>query len=62
MKRNYDLTKVITKDHVGKWVALSQDQTKVLAVSENLEELEKQIDDDTVIVTKVKKPGVSYAF
>ncbi len=34
-KINYDLTKVIKPEHDGKWIALNDDQTKVIASADD---------------------------
>jgi len=63
MKVNVGLTKVLKREHIGKWVALSEDQTRVVDFSENLIELTQRINSDqNVIYTRVLDPDHVYAF
>ena len=52
-KQNNDLSNVLTKAHENKWVALSLDQTTVVAFSDNFSDLEKKV-DQTKKVTYIK--------
>ena len=62
MAFNTDFTKIIKKEHEGKWVALSKDGTKVLASAESLVELKEKIGDVEHVTMKVPRSDVSYAF
>ena len=59
---NTDFTKILKRDHEGKWVALSEDGTTVIAYDENLLELDKKVGDTKVVYMKVPLSDVSYAF
>lgn len=62
MKFNTDFSKILKKEHEGKWVALSEDGKKVVAFDEKLSELEKKVGDTKVRYTKVPPFDVSFAF
>ena len=62
MKNNLDLSKLLTKEHEQKWVALSEDYEKVVDYSANLLELRKRIGDTQVVYLKVPESGKRYAF
>ncbi len=62
LTKEYKLAKLITKKHEGKWVALSQDQEKIIGYSEDLLKLKMEIGDAKVIYTKPLPSDVSYAF
>lgn len=63
MKVNADLSKLLKREHIGKWVALSEDQTRVVDFSENLSELTHRIGaDESVVYTRVLDPDQIYAF
>jgi hypothetical protein len=62
MKINSDLTKIITKRHANKWVALSPDQKKVVAYAENLKSLTKKVGSQKVVYLKAPSPNIVYAF
>ncbi len=61
-EKNNDLTKIIKKEHEGNWIALSPDQTKVIAFSADIMELEKQVGDQDVVYMKALSRDVRYAF
>ena len=48
-----DLTKVITKDLEGKWVALSSDNTRVVGASEDLMALKERVGTEDVTYMKI---------
>jgi len=62
IKRNYDLTKVLTKKHSGKWVALNIEQTKVLDYSDNYKDLKAKVANKNAVFMKAPHSGVSYAY
>jgi hypothetical protein len=55
------LDTLITKKHEGKWVAISADHTKLVAVSDDLLTLQRRIAGQNVSVLKVTRSGVGYA-
>ncbi len=60
--KNTDFTKILTKAHENKWVALSEDGTKVIAYDEKLVDLDKKVDGKKVVYMKVPPSDVAYAF
>jgi len=60
--RNTDFSKILNKTHENKWVAISEDGTKVIAVDENLPDLQKKVGDTQVFYMKVLPADVSFAF
>ncbi len=53
----------IGREHVGKWVALSEDQKTVVGFSDDLAELTQRIGSErSVIYTRVLDPDKAYAF
>lgn len=60
--RNYDLSKIIKKEHEGKWVALSPSYTKILGASSDLVALSRKIGKKDVVYMKAPTTGVYYAF
>lgn len=62
MSFNTDFTKIIKKEHEGKWIALSEDGKKVLASSDTLIELKQKVGDIEHVTMKVPRSDVSYAF
>jgi hypothetical protein len=62
--RNYDLTKVLKKEHEEKWVALNKEQTKVIDYSSALSELRNRIGEKNreVVYMKVPRSDTIYAF
>ena len=62
MKNAIDLTKILTKAHEQKWVALSRDHKKVIGFSEDLVKLKKKVGETKVVYMKVPASGRSYAF
>lgn len=61
-QKNYDLSKIIKKEHEGKWIALSPAYTKVLGSSASLVELTKKIGKKEVVYMKAPIRDVYYAF
>lgn len=60
--RNSDFTKIITKEHEGKWIALSPDQKKVIAFSDDFRELSKKVKGQKVVYTRALRSDTHYAF
>jgi len=55
-----NLNKILNKSHQNKWVALSTDYKKVLAVSANLSSVLKAVPQKKKVIMKVL-PNLSYA-
>lgn len=55
-----NLSKVLRKEHVNKWVALSTNYKKLLAVGNSLSEVLKKTGDAEVAVMQVL-PDIGYA-
>ena len=63
MQKGINLSKILKKEHEGKWVALSDDYKKVVGYSESLVKLRAAIPEKIdVVYTKVLRSDVSYAF
>jgi hypothetical protein len=64
MKTNTDLTKVLTKDTEGKWVALSADRKRLIDSGESLPELRERLGKrkDDYMYMKVLRSDIEYAF
>jgi len=62
MTFNTDFTKIIKKEHEGKWIALSEDGTKVLEYSDSLIELKRKVGGIKFVSMKVPRSDISYAF
>jgi hypothetical protein len=60
--RNYDFTNVIKPEHAGKWIALNKEQTTIVAYADTFKELQPKIEKKDVVLMKVGRPGVSYAY
>ena len=64
MSVNYDLSKVLTPEYAGQWVALNEEQTKVLAAANNpgvaREEAIKKGENNPVIMLAVEDYGFFY--
>ena len=52
-----DLSKLLEKKHMDKWVAFSKDYTKVLAFGDNLVEVDKKIGDQKAVFAKILPDG-----
>lgn len=63
MKKNINnnLSKIIKKEHFGKWVAVSNDYKKVIGYSNNLKELADKF-SNKVIYMKALSPETQYSF
>jgi hypothetical protein len=63
MKAGSNLTKILTKAHENKWVALSSDYKKVVDYSEDLLALRERIgNNENIVYIKVPEFGRRYAF
>ncbi len=62
MKRNTDLTKILTKAHERKWVALSPDYRKVVGYGDKLATLTARIGKKRVVYMKVPRMDTYHAF
>jgi hypothetical protein len=63
MKKLVDLSRILTKDHEKKWVALSTDYKKVLGYSSDLIDLRKKMKgDEEVVYLKMPESGRRYSF
>lgn len=56
-----NLAKLLNKTHADKWVAFSINYNKVVAFSDSLELLMREVGDKDVVVMKTLPEGVSYA-
>jgi hypothetical protein len=52
---------ILTKAHENKWVALSLDKQKLVAVAESLRLLREKLGDSIAIVMRVLPTDVGYA-
>lgn len=52
---------LLTRAHENKWVALSLDYKKLLAVSESLVSLKKKVGQAKAVFMRVLPPDVGYA-
>ncbi len=57
-----DLTKVLRKEHEKKWVALSEDQTCVVAYDDDLIALDRKVEGQDVIFMKVPSTDAYLSF
>ena len=62
MKNQSDIGKLIKKEHEGKWLAISPNYKKIIAYSEKLADLEKEVGKKDVVYTKALHSDVRYAF
>jgi hypothetical protein len=62
MERNTNLSKILSKIHENKWVALSRDRSKVLDYSESLLRLKSKIATEDAVYVKVLPSDMSFAF
>ena len=60
--KNYNLSKIIKKEHEGKWIALSPKRDKVVDFSDDLIKLTKKLGDGDFVYMKAMASDVSYAF
>ena len=56
-----DLSDVLNASHENKWVALSQDYSRVLGVSERLADLMRSVTDVDAVFHRVLPHDVSFA-
>ena len=57
-----DLTRVLTKDHEKKWVALSRDNTQVVAFDDDLVALDKKVAGQDIVFMKVPSSEAYLSF
>lgn len=64
MKVNTNLTKVIKKEHEGKWVALNNSQTRVVDYAERLRDLSARVgqNNQNVVFMRALRSDTEYAF
>ncbi|MES2930317.1 MAG: hypothetical protein V4665_00840 [Patescibacteria group bacterium] len=62
MKKNTNFSKILTKSHENKWVALSSNRDKVLASSDSLVQLKKKVGTTNAVYMKVLPKDISFAF
>lgn len=62
MTKNYDLSKVIKREHEGKWIALSPAYDKVVGCSNDLVSLTREIGKQEVVYMKPTTSDSLYAF
>lgn len=55
-----DISKVVEKKHLNKWVAFSMDYKKVLAFGDKLADVDKKIGDQKAVFAKIL-PDVFFA-
>ena len=60
--KNTDFTKVFSKIHEGKWVALSSDRSKVIAYDSDILKLKEKVKNEKVVYTKVLPSDTLFAF
>lgn len=58
------ISKLLTNEHAGKWVAISPDRTKVIGYDASLEALDRKVSskEPNAIYTKGLDNNVSYTF
>lgn len=59
--QSVDLGDIVDSSHENKWVAITPDYKKVLAASERLSDLMRQVADKDVIFHRVLPHDVSFA-
>lgn len=57
-----DLTKILTKEHERKWVALTRDNKRVVAFDDDLIALDKKVGDQDVVFMKVPASDAYLSF
>lgn len=62
MKKKYDLSKVIKREHEGKWIALSPAYDKIVGCSNDLVSLAREIGKQEVVYMKPTASDILYAF
>lgn len=58
--KGFDLTKVIKKQHEGKWLALSLDYKKIIGFADKVRDLEKNVGTENVIYMRAPRSDVGY--
>jgi hypothetical protein len=51
-----------SKKHIGKWIAMPADKSKIYGYSENFSVLSKRYGTKNIVYTKVLDPSKNYAF
>jgi len=62
VQKNYGFKRLLTREHEGKWVALSSSQDQVLDFSASFTELKNRLGTTWVVYLKAPKKGLAYAF
>lgn len=62
MTKNYDLSKIIKKEHEGKWIALSPAYDKVMGSSNDLVSLTRKMQNQEVVYMKPTASDSLYVF
>lgn len=62
MKKNTNLSKILTKAHENKWVALSPNRTKVLGSASTLIILKGKVQEKNAVYMKVLPSDTNFAF
>jgi hypothetical protein len=57
----FDLADILDSSHENKWVAITADYKRVLAASDNLTDLMRQMADKDVIFHRILPHDVSFA-
>jgi hypothetical protein len=53
---------MFTKDHYGKWVALSADRKNILGYADELSVLAQKFSDENIVYIKPLNPQIAHAF
>ena len=64
MRVNADLTKVLSKEHEEKWVALSRDQRRVVDSGVSLPKLRERLGEkkNDYVYMKILRSDIEYSF
>ncbi len=62
MEKQTDLSTVLGREHERKWVALTRDYRNVVAASDTLVALKRQVGDKDVVYLKVPSSEVVYSY
>lgn len=60
--KNKDFSHLLKPEHFGKWIALSEDYSRILAFSETLKALKGRFSEKNVVYTRILEPTNLYAF
>ena len=60
--KQYNLEKILRKEHEGKWVAVTPDYKKIVAYSNDLLSLKKDVKNTDVVFLKAFSSDTKYAF